>query len=286
MYQSPRRLLAGAALSALALVSVLVYLVLTAPAYPTALIRVVDAAGKPIPDAVIQPEGMRTKSGPYSGGWYGWQTGSNAVPARAVRTGKNGYASVPYPKYVFERIETGVLCLGVDHPDFVPARPECVVATAPPSGAPWKVRWDDIWRRLQRQALLTQTDPVTLQRGAILMLSARPEPAAPMSGRLFAQVSGLASSDARLWMEPAPGAIMTRRLGAGPHTLRAVQFDADGFPWFSDVLQIDARVGQTNNRAVILRKGTSVRGELDQTVPRPVRHGRVVATIRPPGINP
>ena len=40
-------------------------------------------------------------------------------------------ARVPYPKYVFERIETGTLCLSVNHPDFVPDRPERIVATAP-----------------------------------------------------------------------------------------------------------------------------------------------------------
>src|SRR5262245_672696 len=85
---------------------------------PVALLRVVDATGKPIAGAIVRPEGMRTKPGPYSGGWYSWQPREMGVPNDPVTTDADGRARLPYPKYVFERIETGTICLSIEHPDF------------------------------------------------------------------------------------------------------------------------------------------------------------------------
>src|SRR5215831_2930795 len=96
-------------LAPLALLALLLSLVMTGPRHPVALIRVMDATGKPISGAIVRPEGLRTKPGPYVGGWYGWQAGRNGVPNPPVKTDKAGCAPVPYPKYVFERIETGTL---------------------------------------------------------------------------------------------------------------------------------------------------------------------------------
>ncbi|MDB6110817.1 MAG: hypothetical protein JWR69_2567, partial [Pedosphaera sp.] len=73
------------------------WLVWSSPRHPVALIRVVDVAGKPVAGAVIRPEGLRTKPGPYVSGWYGWMTGKNGVPNKPVSTDANGYAHVPYP---------------------------------------------------------------------------------------------------------------------------------------------------------------------------------------------
>jgi len=267
-------------------VLMLVVLIATAPKHPVALIRVVDTVGKPIAGAVVLPEGLRTKPGPYSGGWYGWRQELNGVPNPPVATDNDGYARVPYPNYVFERIETGILCLSVSHPDFVPDRPECVVALAPPTGAPWQEWADYLWNRIRHKALVNRPGPVVLQKGAILKISVRPGTAMSRDARLFAQVSGLASEDTHFWIRPQPGVIVTRRLSAGPHTLRAVQFDSGGAAWFSDVIPITAATGQTNELVVDVQRGATVRGQFDKTVPRPVTNGRVVAHVWPKGSNP
>src|SRR5215831_1510580 len=127
------------------IVGLLAWAFAMAPRHPVALLQVVDGAGKPIAGAIIRPEGLRTKPGPYVGGWYGWRTGKSGVPNPPVLTDAQGNARVPYPKYVFERIETGTLCLSVDHPDYVPERPERMVAFAPPARAPWRVWASFIW---------------------------------------------------------------------------------------------------------------------------------------------
>src|ERR1051325_10180293 len=141
-------------------------LIATAPNHPVALIRVVDSSGTPVAGAVIKPEGLRTKPGPYVSGWYTWMPMANGVPNPPVTTDKDGFARVPYPKFVFEQIETGTLCLSVSHPDFVPDRPERTVATAPPAGAPWRGRMDDLWKRIQNKVLLARPDPIVLRKGA------------------------------------------------------------------------------------------------------------------------
>jgi hypothetical protein len=124
------------------------------PGHPVALLRVVDGAGKPIGGAIIRPEGLRTKPGPYVSGWYGWGARESGVSNAAVKTDVEGFARVPYPKYVFERIETGTICLAVDHPDYVPDRPERVVTFAPPARAPWRVWADYAWGRAERRAVV------------------------------------------------------------------------------------------------------------------------------------
>jgi|GEM_PF-3364134 len=261
-------------------------LIATAPKHPAALLRVVDATGRPITGATILPEGLRTKPGPYRSGWYGWRSSANGVPNPAVSTDQDGYAYVPYPKFVFEEIETGTLCLAVNHPDFVPDRPERIVATAPPAGAPWRVRLQDLWDRIRHKALIARPDPIVLQKGATLKVTAKITTASTEVPRWFVQASGLAAEDTNFWIRPEPGMIITRRLAAGLHAVRAVGLGADGSAWFSDVVPITAVTGQTNELVLVCQQGITVRGQLDDSVARPVRQGRVVAHVWPPGLKP
>ena len=173
----------------------IVWTVFSAPKHPVALIRVVDAAGKPVAGAIITPEGLRTKSGPYQSGWYGWPTAGNSVSNPPVKTDANGFARVGYPKYVFERIETGVLCLSVSDTNFVPDRPERAVATAPPAGAPWRLWADYLKDRIMHKELLSRVDPVVLQQGAALKVAMAPDSAAHWRTPLFVQISGTRNDD-------------------------------------------------------------------------------------------
>jgi hypothetical protein len=284
--RKPRGWLWALVSAAFGLLLLLGWLLWSAPRHPIALIRVVDATGKPVVGAVIRPEGLRTKPGPYVSGWYGWMTGKDGVPNQPVSTDANGYARVPYPKYVFERIETGTIICSFSHPDFVPDRPERVVATTPPAGAPWRVWADDLWGRLQHKVLIARVDPIVLQKGATLRLSVRPDCAAPKGLPLFAQISAGGDQETNFWIRPEPGVLVTRRLAAGLQTVRAVQVETNGAVWFSDVISITAVAGQTNELVVDLKRGVAVHGQLDATVPRPVRNGRVVAHVWPKGLRP
>src|SRR5262245_5214732 len=131
-----------------AIVILLVWLASSKPAHPVALLRVVDAAGKPIAGAVVVPDGLRAK-GNASSGHYGWRCASMGVSNSPAMTDADGYARVPYPKYVIERLETGEISFSVNHPDYVRDRPFREVATAPPAGAPWRVWRDYLLDRLR-----------------------------------------------------------------------------------------------------------------------------------------
>jgi hypothetical protein len=255
----------------------------TAPKHPVAVIRVVDAADKPIAGAVIKPEGLRTKAGPYVAGWYGWRREANGVPNPPVTTDEDGYAQVPYPKYVFERIETGTLCLSVNRAGYVPDRPERVVDTALPAGAPWRVRIADLWNRIRHKALMTRPDPIVLQKGAVLSISVVSDHSLPTNAQVFAQVSSEPYGVTNFWVRPEPQVIVTRQLAAGLHTARAVALDSEGSVWFSRVTPITAVTGQTNELVLALKRGITIHGQLDDTVRRPVRNGRVVAHVTPQG---
>jgi hypothetical protein len=269
--------------AAICVLLLLVWVVMSTDKHPVALIRIVDSAGKPVAGAVIRPDGLRTKAGPYVSGHYGWRTVPNGVANDPVVTDGNGYARVPYPKHVFERIETGQISFSVSHAEFVPDRPFREVTTTPPAGAPWREWADYLWNRIQRKALLARLDPVVLQKGAILKLSVRPGSAVPKDGLLFAQASGVWHPETNFWIRTEPGVIVTRRLAAGTQAVRAVQFDASDSAWFSDVIRITAVADQTNEVIVDLKRGVTVRGQLDATVPRPVANGRVVAHVWPQG---
>lgn len=258
--------------------------VILLPKHPVALLQVVDAAGQPVRDAVIRPEGMRTKSGPYQGGWYGWRVDSNSVPATPVRTDRKGEANVPYPEFVFERIETGVITMSVEHPDFVPARPERIVSNSLPRGAPWRERLLALLQRLRGKATST-TDPIVLRKGAVLTLVGTPV-GASQTNRFFAQLSGYYSSDTNFWQRPSPNVLTTKRLAPGTNAVRAIQIDEHGSVWFSEVVTIDAQTNAPTELKLDFKRGVTLRGRLDDQVPRPVRNGRMVANVWPPGHKP
>jgi hypothetical protein len=261
-----------------------IILITRVPAHLVAYIQIVDETGAPVSGAVVLPEGLRTKPGPYVSGWYGWRTATNGGVANPpVTTDREGYARVPYPNYVFEQIETGTLCLSVNHPEFVPDRPERIVATAPPAGAPWRVRADYLLNRIMRKALVARPDAVVLKKGATLVLHVDVD---GKGGHLFGQVSGNVSTDTDFWNRPEPGILTSRQVGAGPHTVRAVQLEDDGSAWFSETITFTATARQTNELTMSLKRGATVRGALDSTVPRPVKNGRVVANVWPFGSKP
>ena len=254
--------------------------VLTAPRHPIAVIRVVDGAGKPVEGAVIVPDGMRTKPGPYVSGHYGWMRGTNGPPALAVRTDRDGVALVSYPKYVFERIETGQISFSVNHRGFVPDRPFRVVTTVPPAGAPLREWLNYLIERVKMRALVAQTLPVVLNAGATVRLTATTTGSGP-ADRLFALFSNVAPGDENFWTNPASGVLLSQQVPSGTHLAQLVRLDGDGIPSFSEVVPVTAVIGTPSEVQLELRRGLVVSGRLDLSIRHPIRHGRVIAQVTP-----
>ena len=264
------------------IVTVLIACLIASAKNPEAMIRVVDAASKPIAGAIIDANGLRTKDGPYQANWYRWPAKSNSVKNLPITTGDDGVASVPYPKYVFEQIETGTICFSVSHRDFVTEGLERVVSTSTPAGAPLGVRLAGMWNWMRSKFAKSRPRPVVMQRGAILNLL-YPENADDGS-ILSAQISNAEDQDFNFWDRSTPGKLTARKIPAGKHWIRALRQNKDESVWFSAFYEIIASPGRTNDVAVKLKPGVTLRGELADTVPRPVSKGRVVINVWPHGI--
>lgn len=250
--------------------------------FPIALIQVVDAAGRPVAGVTVTPEALRAR-GPYSAGWYPWETPERKAPNQPQMTDAEGFARVPYPIYVLERLETGVIILSISHPDFVAQEIELPVAPALPLGGPIPAWITYFKERFSPRAAGSAPKPIVLVKGAILRIAARPNPAGPSGGVLRAILSVAGSSESDFWTNPERGVLMTHRLPAGTHMFQAAQIDAKGAPWFSDVKTVFAVEGQTNDLTLDLKRGVTLSGRLDSTVPRPVKTGRLIANVSPVG---
>jgi hypothetical protein len=268
---------AGVAVGLVAVVAVKLFF--AKPSAPVAVLRVVDAAGQPVPGATIKREGMRTKPGAYRSGWYGWRGVENAL----VVTDVNGEAEIEYPEYVFEKVETGVVCLAVEHPDFVSQRAERDVDTSLPENAPKRDQLTHLVRRVVKKQLSARPDPIVLKKGGILKITVPPEFRVAADAPLFGQVSK-GNYDTSFWIHPGPGMLATRRLAEGTQAVRVAQFDARGAGWFSEVTNVVSEAGKTVELTLHLKRGAAVRGKLDETVPRPVMNGRVIVNILPTGL--
>src|SRR5262245_54586155 len=200
---------------AIVVIGIVIWRSFAKPQRPVALLRVVDAAGLPIPGATLKREGVRTKPGSYSSGWYGWAPEVRGVTNAPVVTDSKGEASIEFPKYVFEKVETGVVCLSVEHPDFVTIRPERVVDASLPENAPLRARVTDVLGRfVKNQPLTAMPDPIVMKKGGILKISVPPELRVAPDAPLWGQVREW-NYDTSFWIHPGPGMIATRRLAEG-----------------------------------------------------------------------
>src|SRR3954470_13385162 len=237
---------------------------LNQPGNPVALIRVLDVSGHPIPGAVVQGEGLRTKPGPFVSGWYGWPNPPRGtVTNTPVTTDARGEARIPYPRFVFEKIESGTLCLRVSHPDFVAERPERQVDTGPPAGTPIRERFQDLIARIRNKRLIVEPKPIVLKKGGILKISVRETQKGSRDWPLFGQVSGNSDSTSNFWVRPEPGMLATRRLAEGTQVVSVVQFDPAGAAWFSEAHRVISKPGVGVQLEVDLKRGVALRGIID-----------------------
>lgn len=216
----------------------------------TTVIKVEDEEGNPIAGAVITPDGLRAEKG---GGHYFWRADRHGEPPTVI-TNTQGLVEVAYPKYANEKIETSSISFLINHPDFCPDRPFYNI---------------------------DETDkPVVLKRGATLRVSGYLESKGDLLTGIYPQLGrGRLYSDS--WRQSQKGVYETHQLPPGPHYIRLAYLPEDGIAYFSDAKKFEAEKGKTYEFDLQLKPGVRLEGLLDETVPRPVRNGRVVAAAHP-----
>ena len=264
----------------LILAGFMLLIIRSTPPNPVAIIRVVDAAGKPVAGAVIRPDGLRPKR--INGHW-GW-TESNAVKPSPVTTDARGIARVPYPRYVFEKAETGEISFSVEHADFCADRPFRVVSVTPPASAKLNDQADFLYHLLIGR-IATKPDPVVLKRGGIVKVTGYLGTRENLLPAIQAQLASLPLPRKGFWQSMGSKALVNRRVPEGTNAVRLVYAPPAGRICFSDYATFLSLAGQTNEFYLELKPGLQLSGRLDDSVPRPVANGRVQVSISSPSVN-
>ena len=218
----------------------------------TARVKIVDEKGQPIAGTTVTPDGLRPR-GNVGGGHYFWPVKKLGPPAPAV-TDAAGIATVRYPRFVDEKQRTGAISFRAEHPDYCAVRP-----------TNYRIEDPD------------KVEPVTLHRGATLRISGH-LPGSTTAVPIFPQQDDPTHSSLLPtgWKDLGGNVLETRQLPAGRNYVRLTHAAADGSLFFSETKLVNAAPGQTDALDLELRPGVRVEGRLNDSVPRPVRDGKVV----------
>ncbi|MEZ6095826.1 MAG: hypothetical protein R3C03_16615 [Pirellulaceae bacterium] len=215
----------------------------------TMKVLVMDTDGNPLEGATVSPRGLRTKQEP--GSHWGWREDPFGKPPK-VTTGTDGIAEVPYPKYVMEKLEVGEVTLLISHPDFVTFDGDRNV--------------DDT------------SAEVRLDRGFRIAVNAvDASTGEKIKDNLYAAMSGFSTEPWKLFDN---GMLVSPVYKKHTGQLRVVQIVDGKAVLFSERLEIEP----DDSSRILLKDvkmfpGYRLTGRLDDSVPRPVDNGSVVARI-------
>jgi beta-lactamase regulating signal transducer with metallopeptidase domain/thiol-disulfide isomerase/thioredoxin len=211
-----------------------------------------DQDGKPIVGATILPTGYRMKGVRWQDA-FGWSEELFGPPVKA-HTDSQGQASIRYPVVgnPEENDLTDKVFLEVAAPEFVGTRTEF------PVDGPQK--------------------PIRLTRGIHLEVSgyfgAEHQPVTEI-------VPEVNFATAEEWVKKEKGVLALGTLSPGGHLLQLMGRLSSGEIVYSDSFPFTADAGQGNHFALEMKPGIRLEGRLDDRVPRPVRDGRVLISVRP-----
>ena len=230
-----------------------------APAIETETMTLVVTApdGSPVVGAKVQPNGLRSKDKP--GNHYGWLQ-ENYGPNPELLTDKNGKVIITYPIFVDERFETGQVTVTIDHPDFVLYRGD--------------------------QATENNRQQVQLEKGYQLRIFpvVKHNGLKPIKSKLHGLIYDGSARSHFEWKSEKQGTFISPAFKRKKTIGWAVQLNHNPI-LFSDTIEIDPT--QTDDevnqqkRVVLLKPGYRVAGRIDDSVPRPIKNGRVLIWITP-----
>lgn len=181
-------------------------------------------------------------------------SGIRPFEGRAVETGPDGTAVIEYPVYLEGGWKAEDVLVDVDHPDYVGCR-------------------------VKRQSLICPPDPVVLEIGATVRLSAeykgRPVKVQPQLRLLGAE------SDWRndIWTTTDGLVLTTNKCPAGTILLRVMRIPEIGKPLFGDTVVASPGGAMKYDFHFKLTRGARVTGRLSGVVATPICNGVVVARV-------
>lgn len=242
------------------------------------VVMVQDEDGKPIEGATVLPDGFRVK-GIHGADAYGWNKKLWGPPEPAV-TGPDGKAMVKYPVMGIpgEKELTGALILSVSHPDFATVR-------------------------VQTYYVDRREKPIKLTRGMHLEISAyfgsNHQPVTDLVPMLNEEA--IHTND---WQKLENGVYSFNKLSPGGHILQVMGRLPSGEIVYSKDTTFIVETGKESSKwpkannpdgvvmfgyqadkavrmSFNMQPGIRLEGRLDDNVPRPVKNGRVLISVRP-----
>jgi beta-lactamase regulating signal transducer with metallopeptidase domain len=217
-------------------------------------VMVQDDDGKPIEGATVLPDGFRVK-GIHGADGYGWNNKLFGPPVAAV-TDHNGKAMVKYPVMGIpeEKELTRALIFSISHPEYATVRP-------------------------QDYSVDSQEKPIQLTKGIRLEVSAYfgsgHQPVTELIPSLNQEM--IRPDD---WQKLDNGVLAFHKMSPGGHILQLTGQLPSGEIVYSEDLAFTAEKGKDYNYAVEMKPGIRLEGRLDDHVPRPVKNGRVLISVR------
>lgn len=214
-------------------------------------VKVVDEDGQPVAGVKIIPWALRCSQG--HGQWHEETLGK----CPEFLTDANGRAAITYPYYTEpgEFIRTTEVTLSVDHREYVFISHANVM--------------------VPREEKEPHT--ITIHRGSILEIM-------PLVDGQPAKLDGIRAiwSDGRAWkkipgsMTSADGLVEIPAMESGPGQVMLLRLAEGHATHFTSIIDVDLKSQKTARVNIELRSAATLRGTLDDTVPRPIKQGRVV----------
>ena len=219
------------------------------------LVVVQNDDGKPIAGATISPEGFRVK-GIHGADANSWRADLFGPPEKVV-TDSAGKAHVKYPVEGIpeEKEYTGELFFSVTHPDYSTVRP-------------------------QEYSVDTPEKPIRMTRGIHLKVSGYiggDHQSIPELAPILNE-EGIHTND---WQKTDGNVYAFNKMSPGGHLLRLMGRLSSGQIVYSEVQEFTAEKGKDYSFDLEMKPGIRLEGRLDDNMPRPVKNGRVLISVRP-----
>jgi hypothetical protein len=207
------------------------------------IIKVVDERQTPIFDASVTIRGLRKEGD--EGSWY-----SRRDEATAVRTERDGRAVVPYERWTDIDAKTVRVDLVVEHADFIPFNESSFV-------------------------LSPGEHVIALKQGSMVWVTAWHGSRERVVPEISIAVEWQAQLDQDGWVREPNGSWSTTRLAPGPHWITATHSSSELGSLASDFVAFELAEYGRVDLALELKPLATLRGRLDDAVPRPIVDGHV-----------
>jgi hypothetical protein len=216
----------------------------------TVIVTIQDEQGMALKGAKVTPYFFRCKSDPGSS--YGWVGEGSGLPKpRAAVSDENGKVALDYPEAIGENHIVSILGIAIKHPSFCSELSEVAVE---------------------------KPEEITLKKGMHLSLSGLfPESVKGISVYPDGQCDNFKYSDLS-WIRGSDNTLSTE-LPRASFLVRAIGCGDGGRMYFSSPELINSTGEGEKKLELQLRPGTTIRGILDKSVPRPVKNGVIVACV-------